>query len=113
VATKVQTAWRSFSGRFNYQLDLLDIIIVQSVWRRRIAKCSPWFGFGETRKVGRDDPECVAVVRLRDEFLALFGRRVDNAKHCTALECETSVRYPTQQPCIDDPDRGPCSPEND
>jgi myosin heavy subunit len=38
AATKVQTAWRCFSGRFNYQLDLLDIIIVQSVWRRRIAQ---------------------------------------------------------------------------
>jgi hypothetical protein len=40
-------AWRSFFGRFNFELDLLDIIIVQSVWCRRIAKCSPWFGVGE------------------------------------------------------------------
>jgi hypothetical protein len=38
AATKVQTAWRCFSGRFNYLLDPLDIIIVQSVWRRRIAQ---------------------------------------------------------------------------
>lgn len=36
-ATQVQTAWRSFSGRFNYQLDLLDIIIVQSIFRRKAA----------------------------------------------------------------------------
>jgi hypothetical protein len=31
AATKVQTAGRCLSGCFNYQLDLLDIIIVQSV----------------------------------------------------------------------------------
>jgi hypothetical protein len=55
-------------------------------------------------KVSRDDSECMAVVRLHDDLLALFGRRVDHAKHCTALECETSMRRPTQQLCIDDPD---------
>ena len=88
AATTVQTAWRCCSGRFNYRLELLNIIIVQSVWRRRIAqKCSPWFGVvGETRQVARDDPECVAVARLHDELLALFGGRFDHAKHCTALE---------------------------
>jgi IQ calmodulin-binding motif len=38
AVTCVQTAWRAFSGRFNYQLDLLDVIIVQSVWRRKSAR---------------------------------------------------------------------------
>jgi myosin heavy subunit len=37
AALVIQTGWRSFSCRFNYQLDLLDIIIVQSIWRKKIA----------------------------------------------------------------------------
>ena len=34
-ALVIQTRWRAFVCQFAYQLDLLDIIIVQSVWRRR------------------------------------------------------------------------------
>ena len=37
AAVVIQTAGRRFSCQFNYQLDLLDIISVQSVWRRRQA----------------------------------------------------------------------------
>jgi len=37
AATKLQTSWRGFFCQFNYQLDLLDIIIVQSIWRRNAA----------------------------------------------------------------------------
>jgi hypothetical protein len=36
-ASKIQAIWRGFSSRFSYQLDLLDIIIVQSVFRRKLA----------------------------------------------------------------------------
>jgi IQ calmodulin-binding motif len=35
AATVVQAKWRSFTCQFGYQLDLLDIIIVQSVWRKK------------------------------------------------------------------------------
>jgi len=37
-ATVIQTAWRSFSAQMNYQFDVVDIIIVQSVARRRSAQ---------------------------------------------------------------------------
>ncbi|GKZ01271.1 hypothetical protein MPSEU_001078100 [Mayamaea pseudoterrestris] len=37
AATVLQTKWRAFFCQFNYQLDVLDIIIVQSAWRRRSA----------------------------------------------------------------------------
>jgi len=37
AAVKIQTSYRCYSTRFNYQLDLLDIIISQSMWRRKIA----------------------------------------------------------------------------
>jgi hypothetical protein len=74
AATKVQTAWRCFSGRFNYQLDLLNIIIVESVWRRRIAQnVHRGLVLVKARKVSRHDPECAVVVRLHDELLALLA----------------------------------------
>jgi hypothetical protein len=38
AALVVQKTWRAFSCRFSYQLELLDIIQVQSFWRRRQAK---------------------------------------------------------------------------
>ena len=37
-ATAIQTKWRSFYCQFNYQLDLLDIVIVQSLWRMKSVK---------------------------------------------------------------------------
>lgn len=36
-AITIQTTWRSFYYRLVYQFKLLDIIIVQSVWRRRMS----------------------------------------------------------------------------
>lgn len=36
-ATSIQTSWRSFFTRLNYQFQLLDVIIVQSVWRKKMA----------------------------------------------------------------------------
>jgi hypothetical protein len=36
-AVAIQANWRRFSTRLNYQFDLLDIIITQSVWRRKLA----------------------------------------------------------------------------
>ena len=36
-AITIQTTWRSFYYRLVYQFKLLDIIIVQSVWRKRVA----------------------------------------------------------------------------
>eukprot|EP00531_Pseudo-nitzschia_arenysensis_P000305 CAMPEP_0116156804 /NCGR_PEP_ID=MMETSP0329-20121206/23019_1 /TAXON_ID=697910 /ORGANISM="Pseudo-nitzschia arenysensis, Strain B593" /LENGTH=2263 /DNA_ID=CAMNT_0003653895 /DNA_START=211 /DNA_END=7002 /DNA_ORIENTATION=- len=35
-ATKIQSGWRCFHNRLNYQFDLLDIIIVQSLWRKKL-----------------------------------------------------------------------------
>ncbi|KAG7343190.1 IQ calmodulin-binding motif-containing protein [Nitzschia inconspicua] len=35
-ATVIQASWRCFYNRLTYQFDLLDIIIVQSLWRRKI-----------------------------------------------------------------------------
>ncbi|KAG7372329.1 IQ calmodulin-binding motif-containing protein [Nitzschia inconspicua] len=35
-ATVIQASWRCFYDRLTYQFDLLDIIIVQSLWRRKI-----------------------------------------------------------------------------
>ncbi len=35
-ATKIQSSWRCFYNRLNYQFDLLDIIIVQSLWRKKL-----------------------------------------------------------------------------
>jgi hypothetical protein len=63
AATKVQTAWRCFSGRFNSQLDLPEDYRSQCLASSHCSKCLPWFGVGETRKVGLDDHECVAVAR--------------------------------------------------
>ena len=34
-ATVIQTAWRCFSAQLNYQFDIVDIIIVQSIARKR------------------------------------------------------------------------------
>ena len=36
-ATAIQANWRCFFTRLTYQFDLLDIIVVQSVWRRKMA----------------------------------------------------------------------------
>ena len=36
-ATMIQSSWRCFYNRMNYQFDLLDIIIVQSLWRKKMA----------------------------------------------------------------------------
>jgi hypothetical protein len=60
AATKVQTAWRCFSGRFNLQSECLAS-------SSHCSKCSSWFCVCETRKVSLDDPECAVVVRLHDE----------------------------------------------
>jgi len=38
-AVTIQTAWKSFYYRLVYQFKLLDVIIVQSAWRRRVARC--------------------------------------------------------------------------
>ena len=35
-ATQIQSSWRCFYNRLNYQFDLLDIIIVQSLWRKKL-----------------------------------------------------------------------------
>ena len=35
-ATLIQSSWRCFYNRLNYQFDLLDIIIVQSLWRKKL-----------------------------------------------------------------------------
>jgi IQ calmodulin-binding motif len=35
-ATVIQASWRCFYNRLTYQFDLLDIIIVQSLWRRKL-----------------------------------------------------------------------------
>eukprot|EP00529_Nitzschia_sp_RCC80_P009033 CAMPEP_0113470726 /NCGR_PEP_ID=MMETSP0014_2-20120614/16598_1 /TAXON_ID=2857 /ORGANISM="Nitzschia sp." /LENGTH=2347 /DNA_ID=CAMNT_0000363313 /DNA_START=663 /DNA_END=7706 /DNA_ORIENTATION=+ /assembly_acc=CAM_ASM_000159 len=37
-ATVIQTAWRCFYDRLTYQFDLLDIIIVQSLWRMKLGQ---------------------------------------------------------------------------
>ena len=37
VATAIQTAYRCFSARVSYHFDLMDIILVQSLWRRKRA----------------------------------------------------------------------------
>ena len=36
-ATKIQTLWRCFTTQLNYQFDLVDVIVVQSIFRRRQA----------------------------------------------------------------------------
>lgn len=36
-ATKIQSAWRGYTAKLNYQFDIVDIIIVQSIVRRRAA----------------------------------------------------------------------------
>ena len=36
-ATKIQTAWRTYTAQLNYQFDIVDIIIVQSIARRKAA----------------------------------------------------------------------------
>lgn len=36
-ATQIQSSWRCFYNRLNYQFDLLDIIIVQSLWRKKLS----------------------------------------------------------------------------
>ena len=36
-ATKIQSAWRGYTAKLNYQFDIVDIIIVQSIARRRAA----------------------------------------------------------------------------
>jgi hypothetical protein len=36
-AVAIQANWRRFYTRLNYQFDLLDIIITQSVWRKKLA----------------------------------------------------------------------------
>ena len=38
AVTRIQTAWRSYSAQINYQFDIVDIIIAQSVVRRRGAQ---------------------------------------------------------------------------
>ena len=38
AAITVQRFWRGFSAQVNYQMDLMDIILVQSLARRRFAK---------------------------------------------------------------------------
>jgi len=35
-ATLIQSSWRGFYNRLTYQFDLLDIIIVQSLWRKKL-----------------------------------------------------------------------------
>ena len=35
-ATLIQSSWRCFYNRLTYQFDLLDIIIVQSLWRKKL-----------------------------------------------------------------------------
>ncbi|OEU15173.1 hypothetical protein FRACYDRAFT_261552 [Fragilariopsis cylindrus CCMP1102] len=35
-ATLIQSCWRCFYNRLTYQFDLLDIIIVQSLWRKKL-----------------------------------------------------------------------------
>jgi hypothetical protein len=83
-------------------LDLPDIIIIHSVWRRRIAQ-NAYRGL----VLAKRDKSALMIMsawRSHDELLALFGRRVDHAKHCTAIECETSVRCPSYRPCINYPD---------
>jgi hypothetical protein len=37
-ATLIQSNWRCFYNRLTYQFDLLDIIIVQSVWRKKLGE---------------------------------------------------------------------------
>jgi hypothetical protein len=37
AASKIQCLWRSFSAQVQFQLDLLDIVAVQSVARRKLA----------------------------------------------------------------------------
>jgi hypothetical protein len=35
-ATLIQSSWRGFYNRLTYQFDLLDIIIIQSLWRKKL-----------------------------------------------------------------------------
>ena len=107
-ATSIQAHWRCFYSRLTYQFDLLDIVIVQSVWRKRMserqveilrqaryARCATviqtqWRSYDCTMNYLHYLADVLISQSAVRRFLA--QRRVDRLKYYNAVTIQTFVR---------------------
>lgn len=77
AAKGVQSIWRGFWSQLKYQVDLLDIVSVQSIVRRRLA----------TRRLGR---WLRAASLIQVVWRRYHGRRLNTSRrlHQAAVVCQ-------------------------
>jgi len=85
-ATQIQSTWRCFYSRLTYQFDLLDIIIVQSLWRRKMGVRVA------TRKIKERRGNAATLIQA--EWRA-YDRRMDFIFYMSARTIQTKWRSHT------------------